>query len=217
MSIFKKKTNHQVTENTFQNHLEVMRLNYHEDPVVSKTLPKPLWIRLHKNDALNVIYQDKDIIFQNGEVYYAYLVQANEMLFEKGSKLNLPANILYSTHPIAEKYPEFLMSIGMDLFSYKNKPDHEIPEHFREMARIITDELDRSGVDFTISFPDPDTPDKMIEDVDVHFRSVIVFYKDIPEQVLQGNLLPVLASPERSDAVLILPKEYWTAPLYFVE
>lgn len=217
MSFLKKKINHTVTENTPQNHLEVMRINYHENPVVSKNLPKPLWIRLHKDDPLNLVYINKDIIFQNGQIYYAYIVQANAMLFEKGSKLNLPANVLYSTHPITEKYPQILMSIGKDLYSYKNKPENEIPVEFREMARIITDELDRSKVDFTISLPDPENPDKIIDNIDVHFCSVIVFYKDIPEQVLQGNFLPVLAVPEKSDFILILPKEYWTQSSYSIE
>lgn len=48
----------------------------------------------------------------------------------------------------------------------------------------------------------------------VHFCSVIVFYKDIPGGYLQGSYLPVLAAPEETPAVLILPKDYWAAPYY---
>lgn len=214
MALFKKKMDHQVTDDNCQNHLDVMRANYRENIITSKSLPRPLWIRLHKKDALNVVYRDKDIVFQNGQIYYAYLVQANEMLFEKGNKLDLPANILYSTHPIAEKFPEFLMDIGREMFYYKGKPEEEIPEPLREVVRIITDELDRSSVDFSISMPDPENPDKTIDNIDVHFCSVIVFHKDIPNQVLQGSYLPVIAAPSLSPAVLILPKEYWTAPFY---
>ena len=214
MSIFKKKMNHKVTEDTCQGHLAVMRANYHENPVVSKSLPKPLWIRLHKNAGLSVVCRDKDKVFQSGEVYYAYLVQANEMLFQKGSNLNLPANVLYSTHPIAEQYPELLMDIGSEIFSYKGKPENEVPEPLREMVKIITDELDRSSVDFSISMPDPDDPEKIIKDIDVHFCSVIVFYKDIPNGFIQGSHLPIIAAPNISPAVLILPKEYWTLPYY---
>ena len=206
--------NHQVSEDTCQGHLAVMRANYHENPVTSKSLPKPLWIRLHKKDGLNIVYRDKDTVFQNGEVYYAYIVQANEMLFQKGSNLNLPANVLYSTHPIAEKYPEFLMDIGSEIFRYKGMSGNEVPELLREMVRIITDELDRSSVDFTISIPDPDDPEKVIEGIDVHFCSVIVFYKDIPNGFLQGSHLPIIAAPTISPAVLVLPKDYWTLPYY---
>lgn len=214
MAFFKKKMNHQVTEDTCKNHLDVMRANYRENIITSKSLPKPLWIRLHKNDKLNVVYRDKDIVFQKGQIYYAYLVQANEMLFQKGSNLNLPANVLYSTHPIAEKYPEFLMDIGREMFYYKGKSENEVPERLREVVRIITDELDRSSVDFTVSMPDPENSEKKIDDIDVHFCSVIVFYKDIPNGFLQGSYLPVIAAPELSPAVLILPKEYWTSPFY---
>ncbi len=217
MSLFKKKIENQVTENTFRGHLEAMRANYKANVITSKTLPKPLWLRLHKNDELHVIYRDKDTVFQQGQVYYAYLVQANEMLFDKSSKTDLPANVLYSTHPVTEKYPELLMSIGSEIFSYKGKPESEVPEELREMVRIITAETDRSNVDFSISFPDPDDPEKMIENVDVHFCSVIVFRKDIPNHVLTGEFYPVLAAPHLTPAVIILPKEYWTAASFSVE
>lgn len=214
MAFFKKKMNYKLTMDGSQSHLDVMRANYHKNTITSKTLPKPLWIRLHRNDKLNVIYRDKDIVFQKGQIYYAYLVQANEMLFEKNNKTDLPANILYSTHPFAEKYPEFLMNMGRNMFFYKGEPEDKIPEQLREAVKIITDELDRSSVDFNISMPDPENPYEMIENIDVHFCSVIVFHKDIPNHVLQGNYLPVIAAPDISPAVLILPKEYWTAPFY---
>lgn len=77
-----------------------------------------------------------------------------------------------------------------------------------------TNTPDRSSVDFSISMPDPEDPDKTIDNIDVHFCSVIVFRKDIPDHLLQGSYLPVLAAPHLSPAVLILPKEYWTAPFY---
>lgn len=216
MGIFnKKKMNHEVTENSFQNHLEVMRANYRENPITSKDLPKPLWIRLHKNDDLNVVYRDKDLVFQNGQIYYGYIVQANQMLFEKGNKTDLPANVLYSTHPIAEKCPEFLIELGHEMFRYKGKPEEEIPVEIREIVKVLTAETDRSSAYFSISMPDPENPERMIENIDVYFCSVIVFHKDLPGKVLQGHFLPVIAAPERSAAVLVLPKEYWTAPYYY--
>lgn len=217
MSLFQKKMQHQVTEQTFENHLAVMRANYQENPVTSKSLPKPLWLRLHRNDGLHVVYRDKDLIFRAGKIYYGFLVQANEMLFQKGNNLDLPANVLFSTHPLAEKYPEFLAEIGSEIFSYKGKPESEIPEPLRETVRILTAETDRSGTAFSISIPNPDQPDEIIENIDIYFCSVIVFHKDLPGQFLQTQFLPVLAAPEQSPAVLILPKEYWTAESYTVE
>ncbi len=216
MAFFKKKMKHQVTENTFLNHLEVMRANYAEQPVTSCKLPKPLWIRLHKNDPLQVVYRDAETVFQRGQIYYAALVQANEMLFQKGSKLDLPANVVYSTHPAAAKYPEFLAEIAQEMFSYKGMPAEQVPPPLREAVRIITDELDRASLDFTVSMPDPENPNREIEKIDVHFCSLIVFQKELPECVLQGQLLPVIAAPELSPAVLVLPKDYWTLPCYVI-
>ncbi|HBB71022.1 MAG TPA: hypothetical protein DCZ71_00235 [Ruminococcus sp.] len=214
MALFKKKMTHQVTEDTCKNHLDVMRANYHEAPVTSKSLPKPLWIRLHRKDALNVVYRDKDTVFSKGEIYYGCIVQANEMLFQKGNNLDLPANVIYSTHPIAEEYPGFLRGICHEIFSYKGKPAEEVPVEYREIVRIITDEVDRSDAMLTVSMPHPEDDSRTVENIDLHFCSVIVFHKDIPGGCLQGSYLPVIAAPELSPAVLILPKEYWTAPYY---
>ena len=212
----KRKMSHRVTENSFKNHLDVMRANYRENIITSKSLPKPLWLRLNKNDKLNVVYRDKDIVFQNGKIYYAYLVQANEILFDKG-KTDAPANILYSTHPIAEKYPEFLMDIGSEMYYYKGKTEEEIPESLRNVVRIITDEYERSSIDFSLNMPNPENPDEIIENIDVHFRTVMIFRKDLPDRVLRGSFLPILAATSHSSAVLILPKEYWTAPFYDID
>lgn len=217
MALFKKKMKHQVTENSFKNHLDVMRANYRENIITSKALPKPLWLQLHNEDKLNVIFRDKDIVFQNGQIYYAYLVQANEILFDKNNKANAPAHVLYSTHPIVEKYPEFLENLGSEMFYYKGKPEEEIPKTLRNVVRIITDEYDRSSVNFNLKLPNPENPDEIIENVDVHFCPVMVFRKDIPNRVLQGSFLPVLVAPNHSPAVLILPKEYWTAPFYDID
>ncbi|MBR5722384.1 MAG: hypothetical protein IKX57_02060 [Oscillospiraceae bacterium] len=215
MALFQKKMPHTVKEGTVQEHLAVMRANYRDVPLRSKTLPQPLWLRLHKNDGLHIIYRDKDLLLSEGRIVYAYLVQANAMLFEEKNTLDLPLNLLYSMHPIAEAYPQFLMAIGRELFAYKNIPEEDTPEEYREMARILAAETDRSAVDFTISMPDPAHEGQMLENVDMHFCSAIAFHKDLPGSHLSGcSFLPVLAAPEKTSAVLILPKEYWTAPYY---
>lgn len=215
MALFKKKMPHTVKEGSVQEHLDVMRSNYREVPVRSLSLPMPMWLRLNKDDGLHIIYRDKDLLLREGRIVYAYIVQANAMLFDEKNTLNLPLNLLYSTHPAAEAHPEFLMAIGRELFAYKEIPDEDTPEEYREMSRILAAETDRSAVDFTISMPDPEHDGELLEDIDVHFCSAIAFHKDLPGSHLKGcSFVPILAAPEKTSAVLILPKEYWTAPYY---
>lgn len=212
MSLFKKKMNHQAVDDSCKHHLDVMRANYSENPIKSRIMSRPLW--LNRKDELNVVFRDKNIIFRNGQVYYAFLVQANEMLFDSKNKLDLPALIMYSTHPIAEEYPEFLMGLGSEIYSYKGMLEEDVPEPLRKAVREVSDEYSRSGLDFSISITDPEDPDKLIDDVDVHMCTVLIFRRDLPTHVLHGGFLPILAAPELSPAVLILPKKYWTAPFY---
>lgn len=204
----------QVNSKHFVDHLAVMRRNYSANRLTYAPLRKPLWLVLRPQDPLNVIYRDSETVYQHGQVYYACIVQANKRLYERGNMVDMPANILYSTHPVTEKYPEMLMKFALALYACKGKPPEEVPENVREAVRIITDERDRSGVDYTFSMDDIDNSNKIIEKIDLHFCSMMIFRHDLPGSVLQGHILPVLAAPERSPAVLLLPRKFWTLPHY---
>lgn len=65
----------------------MMMMNYRKNLVTDKKQPKPFWLRLCRNDALNVVYQDKGIVFTQGQIYYGCLVQINQLLFDKSNRL----------------------------------------------------------------------------------------------------------------------------------
>ena len=185
MDSFKRKPICEIKDGSFKEQLDIMRAKYREKPITFKIMQKPEWLRRSKEDDLKTVFRDKKTVFRNGQVYLSYLVQANEMLFDKRIQIDLPAGILYSTHPIVEKHPELLLYIGMEMYYYKGMPEEDVPEYLREAVRHITSEIDRSYVDLIISMPDPDNPDVMIEDIDMHLCTVLVFRRDIPSHVLR--------------------------------
>jgi hypothetical protein len=204
----------QVNSKHFIDHLAVMRRNYGANRLTYAPLRKPLWLTLRPQDPLNVIYRDACTVYQHGQVYWGSIVQANKRLYERGSTFDAPANLLYSTHPVTEKYPEMLMKFALELYSCKGKLPAEVPDSLREVVRIITDEADRSSVDYLFSMDDLDNSNRIIEKIDLHFCSMMIFRNDLPGGVLQGHIIPVLAAPERSPAVLLLPRKFWTLPYY---
>lgn len=205
---------HQIAGLSYKGHLEEMRADYQSNPMKKKNMKKPLWLLLHGDNPLNAVYKDKNILFQSGQVYFASLVQANETLFDSDNRGDHPAVFLYSTHPIVEQYPEVLKIISEIIFSYKGAPAESVPEFMREAVRIITDELDCSSLDFTVNMSHPENPDETVENIDVHFRVLMVFHEDLPEHYLRGELFPILAAPNQTKAIMVLPKEYWTNPIF---
>lgn len=214
MDLFKKKPICEIKDGSFKEQLDIMREKYREKPLKFLITPKPDWMLWKRNDPLGAVFRDKKTILQHGQIYLSYLVQANVLLFDRRNLDDHPALILYSTHPIAEKYPELLLHIGMELYYYKGMPEEAVPEQLREVVRLITDEYDHSSMEFSISMTDPDDPDVMIEDIDMHLCTVYIFRKDLPSRILRGRFLPVIAAPDLTPAVLILPKKYWTARYY---
>lgn len=198
----------------FREHLAVMRKNYGANRLTYAPLRKPLWLSLRPQDPLHVIYRDACTVYQHGQVYWGCIVQANKRLYQPGGTFDAPANILYSTHPAVETNPMLLLKFAMEIYGLKGKPPGEVPEDMREVVRIVTDEVDRSGVDYLFSMDSLDNPNKVIYKIDVHFCSMMIFRNDLPGGVLRGHLLPVLAVPERSPAVLLLPRKFWTLPCY---
>ena len=76
-----------------------------------------------------------------------------------------------------------------------------MPDEWKEVARVITDEYDRS--DFTFSVRLDGKP------VEYHMIPTMIYRKLLPKGKLCGNLLPVFTVPGCKQ-VLILPKKYWT-------
>ena len=184
----------------FYAQLEQMRANYAANPKKNEFLMRPSWMGL--GDELGVIYKEKKQLLTEGVVCYAAVVQANDILF-RWAFGDLPANLIYSTDEAVCRDPELLYKLAQQLFSYKDVPLEQVPESWREIARVITDERDRSSFAFRAMTTDGFA-------VNTYFNANMIFRKHLPGMVLRSGLLPVLACPGKCTSVLVLPKQYWT-------
>lgn len=160
----------------------------------------PAWMR--PEDGLYTVYEDKEQLIREGQIYYAYVVQANVALFSFFPHADLPANIIYSTEEVIAKDPMLMRRMGQYLFHFKNEQEHSDSE-YKEILDVIRDERDRSSFRFK-----PFCADELGEEM--YFTSIMVFRKHLPRRVLRGGIVPVIAAPEKCGSVIILPKQYWT-------
>ena len=166
------------------------------------TLKKPDWLR--RTDRLNSIFDDSKTLFKNGKIYYAVMVQANEILFNYFPHRDAPANFVYSTDPYFEESPDELCYVATSLYKYKYQPPEKIPEEYRAIAAAITDEHDRTRFEFEVTLDG--IPRK------IFFVTTIVFRRHLPKDRLLSPILPVLTDLENSENIIILPRRYWTKP-----
>lgn len=183
----------------YKDELYQMESNYKNNPLKNLNLTRPDWLDFH--DPMSRMYEEKATILQQGKITYACIVQANNVLFRRFPSWDCPARIVYSTDLYSEVNPQQLYSIASKIFSYKDQPEDNIPDEWKDIARAITDERDRT--DFTFSL---DTNGKSTEYCTI---PTIIHRKLLPKKKLCGNILPILTTPECSQ-ILILPKKYWT-------
>lgn len=188
-----------MSSNFFAEELYQMRENYKKRPLKDIKLCRPKW--LDASDSLFEIYSLKPTLLQHGQIVYACIVQANTLLFNSFPPFNCPAQILYSTHPYTNENPDCLFQVARNLYKYKGQDLDTIPSEWREVARVITDEYDRTNFTFSLQFNG-----HLIE---FNMVMTMVYRKLLPKRKLIGNLFPIFTVPE-SNQVLILPKQYWT-------
>lgn len=183
----------------FKDEINLMNQNYDNKRMRSIHLSRPSWLR--GENAISAVYREKKQLLQEGRVVYGYVIQANAMLFHALPRIDCPASIVYSTDPCVLENPEILKVVARKIYSYKNADPEQIPEEWRELARITTDENDYADFRFGILFEG--------RNIEIHFLPVMVYRKLLPKKKLCGSLLPVLTEYE-CRSVLILPKRYWS-------
>lgn len=182
--------------------LEKMRASFAQHPYLDKPLPRPRWMT--KQDSLSLIYDEYKDLFRMGEIHYAYIVQANELLFRKFPRFDCPANILYSLDDKIDKNPTLLGKYGSLLYSYKNTED--APENLKEIVAAITDEYERKlNTEMEIELEDGSK-------TTLYFTTAMIFREHLPKPVLTGTLLPIISAPKWLKSVMVLPKKDWTEP-----
>ena len=129
-----------------------MRENYKCNPLNDIKLRRPEW--LDSEDPMSEIYENKSLLLQKGEVIYAHIVQANTILFKRFPSFDCPAQIVYSLDPYFMEQPDVLQDIAWGIYSYKGQDLNSVPDEWKETARVITDEYDRTDFTFTLNLND---------------------------------------------------------------
>lgn len=164
----------------------------------SMRAPDPHWMK--PGDGLSEIGREQLRLLAEGRIHWAALVQANKLLFKPGPT-DSPGLLVYSTDHHFDARPQELRAIASRIFELKNSTPIE-PE-LKEVARLVTDEMDRSmGGQVPAA----------LTDKEVRIAAFMVFRKHIPGGVLSATQFPILVHPA-TQAVMIVPFETWPGEL----
>ena len=151
------------------------------------------------NDPLFRILRDQSILRDQGRIVWGGVIQANEELFKPTNKKVLPAVVVYSLSPELDEDPESfeaMISAIRELTGRSPRDRDLLP-----LVRAVTNEYDRN-VKLEI-------PDSIAQGSESYLTNCLIQPSHLPEGFIAAPIFPVLAFPEKTDFVTILPAEYW--------
>jgi len=159
-------------------------------------IPMPSWA---VNDPLARLWKDFPTLLKAARVVWAHIVQANELLFQRGSQ-DCPGEVVYDPRGLKEAGD--LAVVAEQLFSLKGtKPfDSELVA----VADHLTSERSR-----VFGRPVP----KKISEYPLRFSTIFFCRKHLPNRRLSLPCFPILVNEECLGSVMVLPSRWWPAEL----
>lgn len=184
----------------YEEELEVIRSCYKNNKHFMTIPPKPMWLK--DSNPLIRIYRNFQQLKDRGQITYGCIVQANSMLFSDDNDKDCPADIIIADNPTSDDYPDELLEIANELFSYKSVPNFRIPKNVREVAKLLKNEyrMEPMYIDYS---------KKKKHSFNVYNVPIMVYREHLYERKITQRLYPVIYLPENPGIAMILPSEIY--------
>ena len=166
--------------------------------------PKPGWLHNNPTDGLWSHFRRMPYMLTHGRIVWGHIVQANQLLFQRGSQ-DCPAAVVYCPAGTAAASPQYLQYLARMLFSLKGTTPAD-PE-LRPLANSLTNEVDRPyGIR---------VPEKLSPRAACMMSVTFICRKHLPNRRLSSSCLPFLVTEQAPFTAMPLPSRFW--PDDFVE
>lgn len=163
-------------------------------------IKKPNWLLQKPSDNLNLIYDNFENFYNNGEIYLSCILRANSALFRQING-DRPAQMLYTNDDYFYSHPEELLKISDNLYNIKKNNSYECNED-GELYKILNDDYYRP---LNVKIPLDITNNH-----DVWVTSIIMIKEHIPFHKISNFFYPLLVLKDVSVGGMIVPKWYWS-------
>lgn len=173
-----------------------------EDHMEHDRLVPPDWMKEYGMGQFEQLFEDQDVLFSEGRVVWASLVQANTLLFDSGPH-DLPAVVLYSLDEGIDSKPKLIRKVAKGLFKIKGKQTDPDIQKFADMLKS----------DRTKKWKVP-VPLRISNDIQCFYTTALIIRNHLPNGYLSKSLFPYLVCPEKTKVATILPSRYWSEKFF---
>jgi hypothetical protein len=138
-----------------------------------------------------------------GQVVWGHLVQGNRLLFDPRNRKTLPARVIYGIGTAFDDRLGLLADAAQRLCALVGGPQGD-PE-LVNLAALMADETQRASRLLL--------PGRLCEGEDVYFTTCFLQPSHLAGSCLRGQFFPLLICPARTEAVMVVPSEYWPEEL----
>ncbi|MPQ43242.1 hypothetical protein [Clostridium tarantellae] len=165
--------------------------------------PHPMWLRQCEDKlGYDDVFNNRKKLVKEGTIALATIVQANELLFSRGTE-DHPATMIYSSDIFFEENPKELERIAKMLFSLRNETLPEKILENKELMKIRDLLNDEYTPIFNVKIPDEITKNK-----EVYMDNIIIHRLDMPNFYLEQNTFPVVTHKDVK-GLMALPSKFW--------
>ena len=162
------------------------------------TPPMPDWMRHVPSEPLTEQYRQHTLLFEQGMVGWAALVQANSMLFEPSEVNAMPALALFSPDAYFDEAVEELREIAHEIFGLREaRPKAKA---LKAVVKQMDNEERRYGRRLV--------PPELARGRRLFLTDLMVHREHLPGGCLDGGAFPILHHPETS-CIWIVPARFW--------
>ncbi|MCP4155230.1 MAG: hypothetical protein GY757_46320 [bacterium] len=178
---------------------------FNQQQAVLNHLEPPGWMEeAISYRGLDVLYREYEQLLTWGTVVWAYVIQANTLLFEKGED-DSPAAVVYSMDSYYDQNCDELGELANSLYEMKEMDAESINPELRMTAHSITNEYD--------CLFNTLVPDSLTQGRRVYGTNLMIHRKHLPAAYLERGYFPILAMPGALQSVMVLPSQYWDMEL----
>jgi hypothetical protein len=157
--------------------------------------PRQVWVR--PDGGLFAVYCFRRRFLEEGEIVWAALVQANNMLFKPG-RGDFPALVVYAVDQSLDNTPEWLLALAHWMFRLKNTTPEGLDE--QAVAAMVSDEFNHDA-----GAPLPPT---CTHGREIVCSTIMIFRNHLPGGVLRGGCFPIFIH-RKTTAAMIVPCQFW--------
>ncbi len=156
---------------------------------------------LAEDHPLLVAARDQKLLYDEGRIVYACVVDAHKSIYEKGNDV-CEATVVFSEDEVFDEFPNLLAEVAIRVARLQDANQADLPEEHKAVLRELTGRSSRRQNMLL--------PKDLSYQKDAYMTTVYIYRPHLPRPLLLRGFFPMLVLPEKTTASIILPAAYWS-------